>query len=142
MSNHSFYSCVPPCSRSSLHLGCDNYLPYGDPAPDAQCNKPCVADTSELCGAGNRLAVYQDSSATPISPDTCITGRSFFNFHLQAVPVNSAGGALVGGVTRQIYAVTLNFNLENTVQYTILSVSHSSFVIRNCFINVFLSSIH
>jgi len=108
-------------------LGCDNYLPYGDLAPDAECNIPCKANTAELCGAGNRLAVYQDSSAIPISPDKCITGRGFFNFQLQAVPVNSAGGLLVGGVTKQIYAVTLNFNLQDTVQYTILSVSISKF---------------
>jgi hypothetical protein len=35
MSDHSLHSYVPPCSRSSLHLECDNYLPYGDPASDA-----------------------------------------------------------------------------------------------------------
>lgn len=104
-------------------LGCDNYLPFGDRASDTECNIPCNANTAELCGAGNRLAVYQDSSAIPISPDTCISGRGFFNFQLQAVPVNSAGEALVGGVTKQIYAVTLNFNFEDTVEYTILSVS-------------------
>ena len=86
----------------------------------------CDANTTEFCGAGNRLAVYQDSSATPISPGTCITGRGpwdFGGFGLQAVPVDSAGAALVGGVIKQIYAVLLNFNLQNTVQYTILSVS-------------------
>jgi hypothetical protein len=104
-------------------LGCDNYLPYGDPAPDTECNIPCKANTAEHCGAGNRLEVYQDSSAIPISPDACITGRGFFNFQLQAVPTSSSGGPLVRGVTRQIYAVTLNFNFEDTVEYTILSVS-------------------
>jgi hypothetical protein len=108
-------------------LGCDNYLPFGDHAPDPECNIPCNANTAELCGAGNRLAVYQDSSAIPISPDTCITGRGFFNFQLQAVPVDSVGEALAGGVTKQIYAVTLNFNFEDTVEYTILSVSDVKF---------------
>jgi len=92
------------------------------PAPDIQCNMPCNANTSELWVAGNRLAVYQDSGATPISPDTCLTGLGFFNFDLQAIPMNPAGGALAGGVTRQIYAVTLNFNFATTAEYTILSV--------------------
>ena len=105
-------------------LGCDNYLPYGDLAPDTECNIPCKANTAEFCGAGNRLAVYQDSSAIPISPDKCITGQGFFDFQLQAVLVNSTGEILVGGVTKQIYAVTLNFNLQDTVQNTILSVSN------------------
>ena len=87
---------------------------------------PCDANPLELCGAGSRLALYQDSSATPISPDTCIPGRGRWDFQntpLQAVPVNSAGGALAGGVTKQIYSYITNFNSQNRPQDTILTVS-------------------
>jgi len=47
--------------------GCDSYLPYGAPAPNADCNNPCKANTSELCGAGNRIAKYQNTNGTALS---------------------------------------------------------------------------
>lgn len=107
-----------------LSAGCDiNYLPYGTPAPDTDCNIPCKANTSELCGAGNRIAVYQNVNGTPLDSNACIVGRDFTNFHLQAVPVTgSPPSAVPGGPIRQVYAVTLNFNGNNAPQYTILSV--------------------
>lgn len=83
--------------------------------------------------AGNRLAMYQNSAATPPDPQACIPGRqdSFQNFGLQAIsetgPLNPV----------QIYAATLNPNTDNTPQYTILSTcktcpyGNSSFALQN-----------
>jgi len=111
-----------PNNSCSFLLGCDNYMPYGRSFSNSSCNMPCQADGLELCGAGNRLALYQDSDATPLDPAACIPGRqgSFQNFQLQAVakqgPLN----------TVQIYPATLNPNTDNAPQYTILSVCTSS----------------
>ena len=62
-------------------------------APDSDCNKPCVADATEFCGNGNRLAVYQDTSATPPDPQTCLTNfqLALITLFLQWVPTPGGG---------------------------------------------------
>ncbi|KIM45686.1 hypothetical protein M413DRAFT_34556, partial [Hebeloma cylindrosporum] len=64
-------SCAAACKSAGYGLAgleygqecwCDNYLPFGNSALDTECNIPCKANATELCGAGNRLAVYQDST--------------------------------------------------------------------------------
>ena len=59
-------------------LGCDTFMEIVDVHPDSECNKPCVADSTELCGAGSRIAVYQDMSATPPNPQQCLTNFQLF----------------------------------------------------------------
>jgi hypothetical protein len=78
-------------------VGCDTYMALVIPAPDLDCNTPCQADATELCGSGNRLAVYQDTSVSPPDFQTCLTNQQFvsFRFGLQAVP----RGGSVGPIT-------------------------------------------
>jgi hypothetical protein len=59
--------------------------------PDTDCSKPCQADATELCGNGNRLAVYQDTTAILPDPQQCLPNFAILHhFNLQAVP--SPGG--------------------------------------------------
>ncbi|KAI1310047.1 heme peroxidase [Xylaria venustula] len=39
-------------------------------APGSQCSMACDGDAKQLCGAGNRLSVYELTPATPGTPDT------------------------------------------------------------------------
>ena len=73
--------------------GCDTYMEIVTLAPDSDCNKPCVADATEFCGNGNRLAVYQDTSATPPDPQTCLTNfqLALITLFLQWVPTPGGG---------------------------------------------------
>lgn len=83
---------------------------------------PCVGDASEFCGAANAIQIYQNSAAAPVNFSSCITGRSlstFSNIQLQAILKTGPYFPI------QIYATTLNLNANQTIQYTILSVSHA-----------------
>ncbi|CAE6401549.1 unnamed protein product [Rhizoctonia solani] len=64
----------------------------GSVPPESECNMPCAGDSSQICGAGDRLSVYANGLITPgtvalppgwISTSKCITEAS-------------AGRALVG----------------------------------------------
>lgn len=104
--------------------GCDNYMPYGDLMPNADCNFPCPADSTELCGAGNRLVLYQNIAATPPSPDSCITWRgqhSFQNNVLYATPRNLWEVA----PTTKLYAIPTN-PFTDPIFYSIISVRYTT----------------
>ncbi|KAJ3532718.1 hypothetical protein NMY22_g7626 [Coprinellus aureogranulatus] len=91
---------------AGMEYGCDNYLPYGNLMPDSECNFPCPGDGTELCGAGNRMVVYQDSAATPPSTSACINWRDGFSFGnnvLYAIPKTAGGGP-----TTKLYAIPTN----------------------------------
>lgn len=59
----------------------------------------CNADTTELCGAGNRLAVYVDSSAPAMNSKTCLSSAQLHGvsneFELVAAFVPAFPGAPV-----------------------------------------------
>lgn len=63
--------------------------------PDTDCNTPCVANTTELCGAGNRLAMYVDTTAPPITQTACLGLGNPFTFDLVAMFVPASPGAPV-----------------------------------------------
>ncbi|KAF9051933.1 WSC domain-containing protein [Panaeolus papilionaceus] len=44
---------------------CDHQPAYQTIKPDSECSSPCPADATELCGAGNRLVLYQDTAPKP-----------------------------------------------------------------------------
>ncbi|KDR71220.1 hypothetical protein GALMADRAFT_75173 [Galerina marginata CBS 339.88] len=101
-------SCTTACKAAGFTLAglefgqecwCDSYMPLAVLTPDTDCNKVCNADTTELCGAGNRLAVYVDSSAPPLNTQTCLNSAQLqattFNFDLVAVFVPASQGAAV-----------------------------------------------
>ena len=102
-------------------------MPYGPPTPASDCSFPCPGDSSESCGAGNRMVVYTDTAGTPPSPSTCITWRDGFSWGngiLEAVDKTNTGG----GKTR-LYAIPTN-PFTDPIYYTIISVS--AFLLTSC----------
>ncbi|KDR70761.1 hypothetical protein GALMADRAFT_1346310 [Galerina marginata CBS 339.88] len=115
-------SCTSACKAAGFALAglefgqecwCATYMSLVSPLPDSQCNMVCNADSTEICGSANILAVYQDTSAAPLSPTQCLSnailfpgagGVPDFNFNLQMVPSSSGGspillGAIFSGMT-------------------------------------------
>ncbi|KAF8152607.1 WSC domain-containing protein [Crassisporium funariophilum] len=98
-------SCTTACKSmgyplAGLEFGrecwCDTYMALAVHAPDSDCDKACEADSTEICGSGNRLTVYHDTIASPPDVQECLHNAQFsaFRFNLQAVP-NAGGGAPV-----------------------------------------------
>jgi len=56
---------------------CDSFLHGTNRFPDSQCNMVCTGNSSEFCGAGNRLQVYLDTSAPAPDPSVCVGGEDF-----------------------------------------------------------------
>ncbi|KAF8799941.1 WSC-domain-containing protein [Phlegmacium glaucopus] len=97
-------SCTSACKASGfviagLEFGqecwCDTYMALAVLTPDTDCAMTCVANDMELCGAGNRLAIYVDSTAPPITLSACLGLGNPFNFDLVAVFVPPSPGAQV-----------------------------------------------
>ncbi|KAF8890280.1 WSC domain-containing protein [Gymnopilus junonius] len=103
--------CTAACKAAGFILAgleygqecwCDSYMPLVLPAPDSDCNLACNSDNKELCGAGNRLTVYQDTTAQPLNAQVCLTttqlhsSNEAFAFNLQAVPVTGGAPQIVG----------------------------------------------
>ena len=115
----------PALNSLTSKVGCDTYMALVIPAPNSDCNAPCQADATELCGSGNRLAVYQDMSVSPPDFQTCLTNQQFvsstgFRFDLQAVP----RGGSVGSITSPTQIGTLELPAHvGAPSYFILSVS-------------------
>ncbi|PPQ82515.1 hypothetical protein CVT26_013009 [Gymnopilus dilepis] len=141
-------TCTAACKAAGFPLAglefgqecwCAQYMSMVAPAPDSDCNMVCNADSTELCGAGNRLAVYQDTTATPIPTTQCLTtailfpgagGVPDFNFNLQMVPSSGGGtptllGAVFRNMTRpinqKIYEISGGPSLEVVTHAFVLS---------------------
>lgn len=90
---------------------------------------PCGNDPTELCGAGNRLALYQNSAATPPSTSVClgsqvpgaaVSPRNFQNTGIVAVD-------RAGGNSLQIYSATPIVTHGDTgPEYSLLSVGFTA----------------
>lgn len=100
--NKIFSGTVRWVTYQALMAGCDSYMPLAIPAPDSDCNMVCNADKTQLCGAGNRLAVYVDSSAPPLGLQTCLNNAQLqggnvpqFKFTLEGRYVPAFPGAPV-----------------------------------------------
>ncbi|CAA7262884.1 unnamed protein product [Cyclocybe aegerita] len=118
-------SCTALCNSEGYGLAgleygtecwCDNYMPYGNLMPDGDCNFVCPGDSTQLCGAGNRMVLYENSAATPPSTDICITWRDGFSFGnnvLQAIPKT-------GGAVTKLFAIPTN-PFTDPIYYTIIS---------------------
>ncbi|KAF8993372.1 WSC domain-containing protein [Cyathus striatus] len=126
--------CTAQCKQQGYALAgleygsecwCDNYMPYGQLVDDSQCNMVCSGDSTEFCGAGSRLALYQDNSATPPNPSTCIMGRDSFSFGdsgIQFIPRQSSTNT-VNGTGPQMFATTLDPSTDGSLQHTVITVS-------------------
>ncbi|KIM38445.1 hypothetical protein M413DRAFT_30263 [Hebeloma cylindrosporum] len=102
-------TCTAACKAAGFPLAglefgqecwCDTYMPLVIPAPDSDCNTPCQADATELCGSGNRLAVYQGTSVSPpnflacLSNQRLVSNNAGFRFHMQALPLGGSAGPI------------------------------------------------
>lgn len=81
-----------------IGIGCDHYMARANLVSDSDCSSICDADHTELCGAGNRLAVYQDTTATPLSFQNCIPSSLItpndetpYDFTFFMVPASGGG---------------------------------------------------
>ncbi|PPQ76090.1 hypothetical protein CVT24_003662 [Panaeolus cyanescens] len=106
--------CTAACKAAGFPLAglefgqecwCDTYMEIVSPAPDSDCNKVCVGDATELCGTGNRLAVYQDTTATPPNTQTCL-----HNFQLPLIRVTLQWVPTTGGTASQITGLVITGN--------------------------------
>ncbi|KAF9560056.1 WSC-domain-containing protein [Agrocybe pediades] len=104
-------SCTAACKAAGFILAglefgqecwCDIYMPLATPAPESTCNMPCNANPKEICGAGNRLSLYVDTSAPALNLSTCLNGAQLqagnvpeFNFDLEARFIPAFPGASV-----------------------------------------------
>ncbi|KAF8878018.1 WSC domain-containing protein [Gymnopilus junonius] len=104
-------SCTAACKAAGYTLAglefaqecwCDSYLPLATLSPDSDCNMVCLANSAELCGAGNRLAVYVDTTAPPLDLNTCLNSVQLqaisppiFNFDLEGRYIPAFPGAPV-----------------------------------------------
>ena len=75
-------------------------MPLVSPSSDSECNMICKADGLELCGSGNRLAVYEDTDAVSLPSTGCLNSdqlhaindkMTFDTFHLFAAPASGTG---------------------------------------------------
>jgi len=95
--------------------------------PNSDCNLSCAGDSTEICGAGNRLSVYVDSGVAPLDLNGCLTNAeinpsgSSFQFNLQMVQTNGgASPVLLGAV------FTGTFGPSTAIQRGIFELSVSS----------------
>ena len=100
------------------------YLPLAILAPDSDCNMVCVANDAELCGAGNRLAVYVDSSQPPLNLETCLNSVQLqsidppvFNFDLEGHYIPAFPGAPVS-----VPGILGNFQESGGIQVIVVSI--------------------
>lgn len=92
----------------------------------------CSGDSTELCGAGNRIALYQNTAASPPNPNSCLPAannqgqRNYQNTGIVAVDINNGEDPL------EIWGATPDVTHGDTgPEFTLLSVSSSS-IRKNC----------
>ncbi|KAF4623684.1 hypothetical protein D9613_002308 [Agrocybe pediades] len=106
-------SCTTACKNAGftvagLEFGqecwCGSYMTLATRAPDSECNFSCAGDSTELCGAGNRLSVYVDTAVPPLNPNACLANSAIspsspnsFKFNLQMVPASGNGSPVLLG---------------------------------------------
>ncbi|KAF9051931.1 WSC domain-containing protein [Panaeolus papilionaceus] len=72
--NNDAEACTAQChNKGYLYAGleygtecwCGNSLAFEIPRPASECNFICPGDSSELCGAGSRIVIYEDTDPAP-----------------------------------------------------------------------------
>ncbi|KAF9051932.1 WSC domain-containing protein [Panaeolus papilionaceus] len=67
-------SCTAQCHNKGYKFAgmeygtecwCGNALAYEIPKPAAECSFVCPGDSTELCGAGDRIVIYEDTDPAP-----------------------------------------------------------------------------
>lgn len=121
-------SSIIPYNGSDKFSGCDSYFPSPVLVPDTDCNLVCTGDNTELCGAGNRLAIYEDTSVPALNLNGCLTcaqlrsgttsGTSIFNLTAQPVG-NSTSLAPVQLAALELAATIEQPTMEEIVVITV-----------------------
>ena len=100
-------------------------MPLAVLTPDTDCDMDCVANNTEICGAGNRLAVYVDTSQPPLDLQTCLnsvqlqsTDPPVFNFDLEGHYIPAFPGAPVSTP-----GILGNFQESSGVQILVVSIA-------------------
>ncbi|PPQ73853.1 hypothetical protein CVT24_012243 [Panaeolus cyanescens] len=57
----------------AIECWCGHEPAYLTLRPSSECNLPCIADPTELCGAANRMVLYRDTDPLPDPPTPVIT---------------------------------------------------------------------
>ena len=55
---------------ANISIDCGNSTSAGTVAPTADCGMTCKGNSSEYCGAGNRLSIYWNGKTPPVGPST------------------------------------------------------------------------
>ena len=65
---------------------------------DAGCNQPCAGNSSQMCGAGNRLSLFSASAPSSLAPPASPSEVGAYNY-LGCYTDNKAGRALTAKST-------------------------------------------
>lgn len=81
---------------------CDNYVRNGGAlTQDSDCNMPCTGNSTEMCGAGDRLTVYSNAPLQVFQPPVVQTTNLTGNWQY------------VGCITDSVGARTFPYQIEN-----------------------------
>jgi hypothetical protein len=68
----------------------------------------CTGDSTQTCGGGNRLTVFQVPSSAPDVGTTCVETDTKYSFNLKAVRTNGSDSLLVVvHAEKDVYIVTV-----------------------------------
>jgi hypothetical protein len=69
----------------------------------------CTGDSTQTCGGGNRLTVFQVPSSAPDVGTTCVETDTKYSFNLKAVYFNngSESSLIVVHAEKDVYIVTV-----------------------------------
>lgn len=119
--------CASECKASNYGISgteygiecwCGEFLEGGTKTQDGDCGMTCEADSTEFCGAADRLTIYQDTQAAQVDSHHCLqTTRS--NFTLVAI------GKQLG--SKAIPVKVIDVNTVPLVGYSILSACTTCF---------------
>lgn len=91
---------------------CGNYLPTNN-ATSSDCNMPCKGDSTQTCGAGNRISVVVDSAYS----QTFFARQSYNNWSLMGCYSDStAQRSLANGISLSAFGGSNNATIANCMQ--------------------------
>ncbi|KAJ7320923.1 WSC domain-containing protein [Mycena albidolilacea] len=95
-------------SNPSGVMRCGNDNSNASLANDGGCNMACTGDSTQTCGGGNRLTVFQVPFSPPDVGTTCVETDTKYSFNLKAVYFSngSESSLIVVHSEKDVYIVT------------------------------------